>query len=272
VRAVIKAVLLDLGGTLVKYYSMDEFLPLLDEAIREVSRFLGGRGVRIPPAESIRSAVAAENYEAKDCSVRPLEGRLARIFRLQLPGSDPPADCHDPVVDPETVDGMCRAFMSPIFSISQVYSDTASVLEWLKNRGFTRLIVSNLPWGCPRPPWEEEVRRHGLALLVDGFLCCRDVGWRKPAREVFAEALRRAGTSAEETIFVGDDVRCDVEGPRKCGITPVFLNREGKHEERQEIRITTLADLPGVVCRISGLGGQHGPEGGSERLDSTRSR
>jgi len=85
-------------------------------------------------------------------------------------------------------------------------------------------------------PWEEEVRRHGLALLVDGFLCCRDVGWRKPAREVFAEALRRAGTSAEETIFVGDDVRCD------------------------------------VVCRISGLGGQHRPEGGSERLDSTRSR
>jgi len=240
---VIKAVLLDLGGTLVKYYSMREFVPLLDAAIEEASRFLKGRGVAIPPPGSIRSAVAAENYEAEDCSVRPLERRLARIFGLTLPGDDP-----------ETLDGMCRAFMSPIFSISRVYPDAIPVLEWLEDRGLTRLIVSNLAWGCPRHLWYEEVRRHGLDSLVDGFLCCRDVGWRKPAREVFAEALRRTGSSAEETLFVGDDVRCDVEGPRKHGITAVHLDREGVYHDSEGIRIPTLADLPEVVRAIDASG------------------
>lgn len=243
----IKAVLLDLGGTLVKYYSMQEFAPLLDSAIEEVSRFLRARGVAIPPPGFIRSAVAAENHEAEDCSVRPLERRLTRIFDLMPRDADPRDDFCDPTVDSEMLDGMCRAFMSPIFSISQVYPDAIPALEWLRDRGLTRLIVSNLAWGCPRHLWYEEVRRHGLDSLVDGFLCCRDVGRTKPAKEIFMEALRRTGTSTEETIFVGDSVRCDVEGPRKCGITAVHLDREGTCLGSDGIRIISLADLPEVV-------------------------
>jgi len=77
-----RAVLFDLGGTLVDYYTSAEFPEILSRAIREVREYLREAGALSVSVEDIWARVEKENHEAEGLEVRPLGERLARIFRL----------------------------------------------------------------------------------------------------------------------------------------------------------------------------------------------
>ncbi len=74
---------------------------------------------------------------------------------------------------------------------------------------------------------EEKLRFLGLERTVDALVVSEAVGRSKPDPEIFAEALRRLGVAAEETVMVGDSWANDVLGARGAGIRPVWFNRFG---------------------------------------------
>jgi putative hydrolase of the HAD superfamily len=59
------------------------------------------------------------------------------------------------------------------------------------------------------------------------------VGWRKPERRIYQQALEALQVSPERAIFVGDRVREDVRGPKALGMRAVLL-REWRREEDPE--------------------------------------
>lgn len=227
-----KAIMLDLGGTLVDYYERHEFPGVLREALERVLKHLVGRGIVPGEDRSWVERVNPENHEAHDCAVRPLEDRLARVF-----------DLHGLESNPILLEEICREFMGPIFGRATVFDDAKPALKSLGRAGCRMLIVSNTPWGSPSWLWREEVKRYGLDSLVEGALFCRDVGFRKPARQIFEEGLRRLGSAPEEAIFVGDDPRWDVVGPERCGIKAILLDRRGTAETAEVPVIRSLAEL-----------------------------
>ena len=212
-----RAILFDLGNTLVRYFTRAEWPPILERSIADVQALLDERGLLSVSTEEIGRRVAEENREAQDCRVRPLDGRLCRIFGLDHP--------HDLCSE------MCRAYMRSTFEIASVYDDTVPVLQELRKRGIRTAIVSNAPWGSPSDLWHEELRRLGLSPLVDLAVFCGEIGWRKPARPIFDHAMERLGVTPDECLFVGDDPRWDIAGPRAAGIEAVLIDRDGLSTE-----------------------------------------
>jgi putative hydrolase of the HAD superfamily len=231
-----KAVLFDLGGTLVEYYTRAEFPGILKEAIGEVEGYLRRLDLLRVPSQALWQRVRDEDHEASDHRVRPLEGRLIRIFQpddANRAGAESTSE--DLVVE------MCRRFLKPIFARGRRYGDALPVLQRLRAAGLQTAIVSNTPWGSPAEPWREDVERHGLSVQV--VVTCRDAGWRKPARQIFEFALERVGASPQESLFVGDDPRWDVLGPREMGMEAVLIDREGALAEGGEDTIRSLEQL-----------------------------
>jgi putative hydrolase of the HAD superfamily len=230
------AVLFDLGNTLAAYYHASEFHPILAQAIRAVRDDLVGRGVCDVPLESALSAAITENTEAADHRFRPMLGRLERIFQVRLAG------------DPLLVAAICERFLAPIFAVGRVYDDTLPALSRLREAGVKTAIVSNAPWGSPPALWRRELQRLKLAEAVDAVVLCGDVGWRKPAADIFHHAANKVGCPASECMFVGDDLRWDVEGSASVGMRPVLIDRDGRHPEYAGQRIT---GLHGVLAALS---------------------
>jgi putative hydrolase of the HAD superfamily len=231
-----KAVLFDLGGTLVEYYTRAEFPGILEEAIGEVEGYLRHLDLLYLPPEALWQGVRDEDHEASDHRVRPLEGRLTRIFQLD--------DAHCAVAQPMSVDlvvEMCRCFMKPIFARGCRFGDALPTLHRLRAAGLQTAIVSNTPWGSPAELWREEVGRH--ALFAQAVVTCRDAGWRKPARQIFEFALERLGASPQESLFVGDDPRWDAQGARGMGMEAILIDREGSTKEGREHTIRSLEEL-----------------------------
>lgn len=227
-----RAVLFDLGGTLVQYFEKSEFPGILMQAITEVQGYLRREGLLNISSESMWRKVQEEDYEAKDYSVRPLEERLARIFQLDAA-----------VRTNELLMTICRLFMKPIFARGQCYEDSLSVLRELRLRRFKTGIVSNTTWGSPAILWREEIKRLGLDKLVDTAVFCRDTGWRKPARQVFQLTLRNLHLNPQDCVFVGDDPRWDLIGPRAVGIKAVLIDRQGVFQDAEEEPIKNLYEL-----------------------------
>ena len=224
-------ILFDLGNTLLRYYSRAEFPEILKQAIANVQNYLRAEGLLNVSPESAWQRVEEENYEAEDYSVRPLEGRLTRIFQLENPAD-------------EIIITACRHFMKPIFAVAHRYEDVLPVLQKLGDMGIRRVIV-NTPWGCPGSLWREELERFGLNEHVDAAFFCTDAGWRKPARQIFDYILEKLQVEPQDCLFVGDDPRWDIVGPRAVGIEAVLIDRQGLIKDSAEEPIKSLYELRG---------------------------
>ena len=172
----IKAVLFDLGNTLVGYFHSAEFPSVLRRCLRECSQAQGLSG-NAGREETLFERALQLNTERPDFAVRPLGERLRELFEPHVS------------LDDVMLSSLGAAFLKPIFDLARLDPQAFIVLESLRRRGIKTAIVSNTPWGSPASAWRTELARHGLLECVDAVVFCVEVGWRKPHRAPFDRAL-----------------------------------------------------------------------------------
>jgi len=228
------AILLDALGTLV---ALEPPAPKLRAELAR--RF----GLEVSEREAER-AIAAEiaYYRAHLDEGRDLEGlgslrhRCAGVLRSELPTADLELE---PLVDALLASLRFTAF-----------ADVRPALVAARARGQRLVVVSN---------WD--VSLHGvlraleLEPLLDGILTSAEAGARKPAPEIFDQALALAGATPEQAIHVGDSLDEDVAGARHAGVEPVLIRREpGPDGPGAEVRmmrtISSLAELAGIALPV----------------------
>lgn len=73
----------------------------------------------------------------------------------------------------------------------------------------------------------DKIARLGIKSFFpsESILISEEVGFSKPHRKIYEIALERFKVKPEETVFVGDSWRDDVEAPSKLGIQTIWFNR-----------------------------------------------
>jgi putative hydrolase of the HAD superfamily len=237
----IRAVLFDLGDTLVSYYQPQDFLPILRRSLDDCLRALGLSPSSNGEAQTELVHQALDlNQERADLAVWPLEERLRVLFAA-----------HGKRLDSELVDRLSQAFLQPILATAAVSHDALPVLLGLRRRGVKTAIVSNTPWGSAGRIWRSELARHELLTAVDAVVFCRDVGWRKPHPILFRRALEMIGVAAKDAAFVGDNPVWDVEAAEGAGLLPILLGVP--HPLRISGRAIIAPSLPDVLVTVDQL-------------------
>jgi putative hydrolase of the HAD superfamily len=99
-----------------------------------------------------------------------------------------------------------------------LYDDALPALEQLHGR-FRLFAISN---------GNADLGAIGIGRFFEHTLAAREAGVLKPDPRIFAQLLERAGMSPQHALHVGDDVVADVEGARRAGLTPVWVDRAGE--------------------------------------------
>ena len=125
---------------------------------------------------------------------------------------------------PGLVEALVEAFSDP--AAYRLFDDVRPALDELAGRGISLGLVSNFE------PWLDEV----LALQrIDGRFAAVAVsgklGVAKPDPRIFKAALDEAGADPRATVHVGDQPVNDVAGALAAGITPVLIDRFGRHPD-----------------------------------------
>jgi putative hydrolase of the HAD superfamily len=235
----IRAVLFDLGDTLVSYYQPSDFMPTLRRSLDACLQVLGQAPLGSEAWTDLIHQALELNQERADLAVWPLEERLRMLFGRYAS------------LDTELIERLAQAFLQPIFATAQVGHDALPVLLGLKRRGVKTGIVSNTPWGSPGRVWRSELARHELLTAVDAVVFCQDVGWRKPHPTPFRRALELIGVAAKDAAFVGDNPVWDVEGAESAGLLPILLG--GRHPLHMSGRAIIAPTLPDVLVTVDQL-------------------
>ena len=117
-----------------------------------------------------------------------------------------------------------------------LYDDVLPALEALQQR-FRLFAISN---------GNADLAAIGLARYFERSLAAREAGMLKPDPRIFAMLLGRAGLAPRHAVHVGDDPEADVEGARRAGVAPVWLNRYGDNWPRasqEPLAIRSLVEL-----------------------------
>lgn len=114
-------------------------------------------------------------------------------------------------------DRLYDGFMADRYRFCQPFTDVGDCLSALRPR-YGLGIISN---GNSYPA------RCGLADAFDWVVLSQEAGYRKPDREIFVRAARRAGCAPRQMLHIGDDLVEDVAGALAAGLQAVWLNRTG---------------------------------------------
>ncbi len=222
------AILLDALGTLV---ALEPPAPHLRA---ELARRFGLEVSERQAEHAIGAEIAYYRAHLDDgrnpAGLESLRRRCAGVLRSELPAADLELD---PLVEALLASLRFTAF-----------ADVRPALVAARSRGQRLVVVSN---------WD--VSLHGvlraleLERLLDGILTSAEAGARKPAPEIFEQALAIAAVGPERAIHVGDSLDEDVAGARIAGIEPVLIRRQRGATVPGVRTISSLAELAGVALR-----------------------
>lgn len=147
--------------------------------------------------------------------------------------------------EPPAIEEMDRMWkeQGPLCSIAA--AEATSVLDALRDRGYTLGIITNGPVFTQ----ERKVETLGLRRWMKSVVVSEAAGIDKPAAAIFHQACRGLEVTPAETWYVGDHPLNDVIGARGAGLTEVWvrLDREWAREEpapaRQIERLSELLEM-----------------------------
>lgn len=229
----IKAVVFDLGNTLVKYDvgSPEEVFHRVLTSLR-VHRSVG----------EIREALLKSEKEAEGLNCQSLYGKIpceeywCKWDSLVLKNLN--------VVEHEKIAKEVHARWFDYIDC-EAYSEVKDVLSELKQRG--------LKIGLITTAYEEEIapifsKANLQKESFDVIVGADTVKKAKPHPDVFRYALRKLKIRPEEALFIGDNVDADYEGAENVGIEAILIQRIGNVKESVGLRtITSLEEILNCV-------------------------
>ena len=229
-------VLFDYGRTLVTFaYPTEDLLEVLREFRPRIEAALG---VQAPEAETILHEVLLPLEEYIE-SMSEDEVDYMDVYRdaWQRAGLRLPDGLLHEILDAEQ-----RCWDRAV----TVDVDAVPTLSWLGDRGIKRGLCSNAPF--PPDMMRRQVSSNGIADLVDAIVFSSEVGKRKPSFELYRAALDAIGTEPDRTLFVGDRVREDYEGPAALGMRAVIVTAHAAEPPPDGVpAIRSLAELRALV-------------------------
>ena len=99
-----------------------------------------------------------------------------------------------------------------------------------------------------------KIRKRGLFGVFDYIAISGDVGYSKPNCEIFLHTCNMLSCRPEETVHIGDNLRCDIIGAYNAGLrAAIWLTTEQDSTsscKNTPYTISDIAQLPGIINNI----------------------
>ncbi|MFA5865606.1 MAG: HAD family hydrolase [Phycisphaerae bacterium] len=240
----IKAVLCDLGDTLINFHRIDVITSFVQGA-RETYVFLGDNlGLKLPPFKKYRRQQQwAIRWAYLKSKITGREFNSLNVLRKST------EKLHIPVPE-DQFEELAWRWYKPLALQAKADSHTIPMLEELQRRNLKLAIVSNTfvpPSALDRHLAQEDLLKY-FPLRV--YSC--DVGVRKPKPHIFRVALQKLGVEPEEAVFVGDSYRADILGARRSRMFAILKTTKVKpHMDPSIILTDSLRQVPGIIDQIN---------------------
>jgi len=208
-----KAVIFDLGHTLIDYYH--DWAGPEERIVSRLFKLSQDTGGRMQEPDFRRSVLATLSHNRDRKSRDMMEIPLSTVLE-NLMGA---AGCR---VDEGLVQDGLEVFYEALKEDRTLVPGTIEMLERVRDRGCSVGLIYDVAWGLPSEYPLRDMRHFGLDRYFDDMIFSSDVGLRKPHPRIFKMALFNLGVEKESSMYVGNSLQFDVRGAKSVGMKAVL--------------------------------------------------
>ena len=244
-RNILRAVLFDLGGTLM--YERATWQAINARADEALTNYLRAQGLELNlstfPGEFRKRLRKYFQQREKDLLETTYSFVLRDVLKDKGYGNIP-----------ETT---LRNALDHLFAITQtnwtLEEDTLPTLQKLEEDGYRMGLISN---AGDDQDVQQLARQFGIARYFDFILTSAACSYRKPHRRIFELALSNWYFLPSEAVMVGDNLDADIRGAQSVGLFAVWLSRRAGEPTEDQLAIqpdaslSALSELPAFLDRL----------------------
>lgn len=116
------------------------------------------------------------------------------------------------------------SLLEQVFALHELGTVSGDYAAYLRQLSQTHrlALVSNL-WAA-KPYWIAEFKQSNIFDAFEHLVFSSDCRSIKPSAVLYQQALAGLAATAAEALFIGDSLRCDIEGANACGIATVWIS------------------------------------------------
>jgi len=248
----LKAVLFDLGGTLLHYHDPHEtdrqrpFRRVTMLGVQAVLAKVAASGWSLPAPDQIQEIIDRHIGLAYRALVETQAGGT-----VETPVRAGLAEMGVNLDDAQWAD-LRPDFYSHINQIVFPRSGIVETLIALRSKGCLLGLISNTYWAAD--VHDAHIEAYGLSELLPMRLYSCDLPHSKPHPAIFQAALERLGVSAGESAYVGDRPDVDVAGAQNAGMRGILIRSPYDSASLDGIAPDHIIDeIPGLLDFIVSL-------------------
>jgi putative hydrolase of the HAD superfamily len=235
----LKAVLFDLGGTLLDFEHRQDFDEVLKLAHQALRTYLVSEGfdISLQKIVDVTNGIFDAYFEFTSRTFLEIDKSIlysAKLYHLGI----------EEYANEELIRGAMTTFEDQIINNYYIYEDTKSILSMLKERKVKLGLVSNN--NCTYV-FDQLLQIYDLANYFDATVVSNEIGIRKPHKGIFFHCLNQLKVKSENAMFVGDRLHEDIQGAKNAGMKSVWINRNNEtlnHETpKPDYTISNLSAL-----------------------------
>ncbi|NJC97912.1 MAG: hypothetical protein C3F07_00455 [Anaerolineales bacterium] len=244
-RKIIRAVILDLGGTLM--YGRSDWQPVMAHADEKLTRYLQSQGMELNlstfPVEFRRKLDDYFKQREKDL----LETTYTSVLRELLKDKgyeDIPSE-------------VIRDALNALFAVTQtnwvLEEEAIPTLKKLADNGYNLGMISN---AGDDDDVQQLARKFGISRYFDFILTSAHCSYRKPHPRIFELALSHWYCNPGEAVMVGDNLDADIRGAQNVGLYGIWISRHADPFTEEQVQVQpdaslgSLSEIPAALDRL----------------------
>jgi len=143
------------------------------------------------------------------------------------------------IQDTQFITAVSDFYMEEVSKKPILIEGTIEVLDNLTDRYSMHILTNGFP-----EIQKAKIQNSGLTGYFGKIITSYDAGYQKPDGRIFEYALKSVNAGKFTSIMIGDDLKVDILGAKKCGLDQVYFNKERKtHNEQVTFEINELQEL-----------------------------
>lgn len=240
----IRAVVFDMGGTLLAYPRPDDgtWRAFEESGIRGLYRYLVAQGHPITAEEETFVARMFERLEQGWEQATGGRINLRAIDWIAAAAAD-----HDVALSDGALIEAVHHYARPLRDGVSAMPGAAAALAELRARGVRVGLISNTIW--PGDLHREDLATLGLWQFIEYAVFSGDFGIWKPNPRIFLHVLERLGVNPADAVFVGDSPKEDIRGAQQAGMRAIWV-RSPEFPLPPDIHPEAIIENPGEVVPL----------------------
>jgi HAD superfamily hydrolase (TIGR01662 family) len=241
----IKAVLFDLGDTLLNYGKIDPHEPFFQAAkltwewLKEQGQVTGFQWIyTLRSLLAIHLRIILSHFTGRDFDSLPVLKALGKKMGHSLSDAQ--------------YEDLVWLWYEPLARLVTIERDIHQTLTILRSRGLRLAIISNT--FVSASVLNKHLKELGLFDFFDFIYYSYMFNKRKPHPEMFLAAAKQLDVPPQQIIFVGDRIDNDVMGSMQVGMIPVLKRTHINIHKKVPLGVTIISEiseLPQVIEKIN---------------------